>query len=155
MRIEQIMTRFPRTCRPDHTLAHAARLMLENDCGCLPVTTCTGSGRLVGIITDRDVCMAAQSQKKPLSELQVDEVMERRVYTCNPGDAFAQAQATMWEERVRRLPVVNELRQVVGLLSLTDLAREATREQPPGQREITKAEICELLATISDPHNKA
>jgi CBS domain-containing protein len=151
MRIEQLMTRSPSTCRPHDTLRDAAQLMLDNGCACLPVTTGNGSERLVGIITDHDLCMAAQYQGKTLNELRVDQVMSRKVHTCRPADGFAEAQAIMWAARVRRLPVVNEFQQLVGLVSLSDLAREALRDQAPMEREITEAEICELLTTIAEP----
>ena len=62
------MTKFPKTCGAQLSLGEAARLMLENSCGCLPVTAEDGSGHLVGMITDRDICMAAESQRKALQE---------------------------------------------------------------------------------------
>lgn len=64
MRIEQLMTKFPKTCGAKFSLGEAARLMLENRCGSLPVVAQDGSGRLVGMITDRDICMAAQRGRK-------------------------------------------------------------------------------------------
>ena len=101
MKIEQLMTKFPKTCRPDSSLIDAARLMRENDFGCLPVTEGDGSGRLVGMITDRDICVAAQFHGKTLKEIQVADAMTRAVWACNPGDDLAEAKAIMRETAVR------------------------------------------------------
>ena len=69
MRIEELMTRSPVTCGPDDTLRETAQKMAGSDCGCLPVTAADGSQRLVGMITDRDICMAAQLRGRSLDEL--------------------------------------------------------------------------------------
>ena len=154
MRIEQLMTKFPRTCGPQLSLGEAARLMLENSCGCLPVTAEDGSGRLVGMITDRDICMAAESQGKALQELLVGEAMEPVVWACNPEDSIDEAEEIMREVGVRRLPVVDGSERLLGVLSLTDLAREAARQQGSRNAEITVGEIGELLASISERSRK-
>ena len=92
MRIEQLMTKSPKTCRPDSSLSHAARLMWENDFGCLPVTEGDESGRLVGMITDRDICMAAYFAGRALNEIQVADAMTKDVRACNPGDDARRSQ---------------------------------------------------------------
>jgi CBS domain-containing protein len=152
MRIEQLMTKSPKSCQPGHTLSEAAQLMWDHDCGCLPVTAEDGSGRVVGMITDRDICMAAHLQGRPLRDLRVGEVMAKDVRACNPGDAPREAEAIMWEAHVRRLPVVDEADQLLGILSLADLAREAARQHWKRRREITEAEVGVLLAMICQPH---
>ena len=151
MTIQEIMTKTPKTCRPDDTLSEAVQLMRCNECGCLAVTASDGSGQLVGMITDRDICLAAEHQGKALKDVRVGDAMTEEVCTCSQDDTFVQVQATMWAARVRRLPVVNGSKQVVGVLSLSDLAREAMRDRTPEQREITRPEICELLAVVSEP----
>lgn len=153
MRIEQLMTKSPKTCRPDDSLTEAAQILWDNDCGCLPVTAQDAAERLVGMITDRDVCMAAQFRGKSLDQLRVSDAMTEAVRACNPGDSAAHVQAIMAEARVRRLPVVDESEQVVGLISLADLAREAAREHASKEPEITQAEIGQVLAIISEPRD--
>jgi CBS domain-containing protein len=148
MRIEQLMTRAAKTCRPGHSLCEAAEMMWVNDCGCLPVTAGDGSGRLVGMITDRDICLAARFRGSSLEEVRVADAMTKDVRACNPEDPIAEAEAIMREARVRRLPVVDGSERVIGLLSLTDLAREAKRASPSRNPQITEAEIGELVATI-------
>lgn len=154
LRIEQLMSRFPTSCAPEVTLRDAARLMLENDCGSLPVTAGDGSGRLVGMITDRDICMAAQRRGNTLQELRVGDVMATVVRACNPSDSIGEAEAIMREVHVRRLPVVDSSERLVGLLSLADLALEAARQRGAKNPKITQAEIGDLLATICAPNSQ-
>jgi CBS domain-containing protein len=152
VRIEQLMTKPPRTCRPGHTLGEAAQVMWDHDCGCLPVTADDGSGRVVGMITDRDICMAAHFQGRRLWELRVGDAMATDVRACNPGDVPREAEAIMGEAGVRRLPVVDGANQLLGVLSLADLAREAARQRLKKRRGVTEAEVGDLLAAICQPH---
>jgi CBS-domain-containing membrane protein len=155
MIIKQLMTKSPKTCRLDSTLSQAAQLMWENDLGCLPITESDGSGRLAGMITDRDICMVAHSAGRALNEIRVADAMTRAVWACNPGDDLAEAKAIIWETAVRRLPVIDESERVIGLLSLADLAREAVRQRGAMNRHITVAEVGVLLATICAPREPA
>ena len=151
MRVEQLMTKSPRTCRPGDTLSEAAQIMWDNDCGCVPVTADDGSERLAGVITDRDICMAARFEEKTLTELRVGDAMAKAVRACNAGDSIAHAETIMAETRVRRLPVVDDSGQLVGLVSLADLAREAARQHGSRDPDITQAEIGAVLAIICEP----
>jgi CBS domain-containing protein len=151
MRIEQLMAKSPRTCRPEDTLGEAAQIMWDTDCGCLPVTADGEPARLVGVITDRDICMAARFQEKSLTEIPVREAMASDVRACNPGDSVAHAEALMAEARVRRLPVVDDAGQVVGVISLADFAREAARQHASEDPAISQAEIAAVLAIITEP----
>jgi predicted transcriptional regulator len=125
--------------------------MSEANCGCLPVTRGGPFGRLVGLITDRDICMAARLRRRPLRKMRVMEAMTESVWACNPEDDVSEAEAIMLEARVRRLPVVGEYGQVIGLLSLTDLVREAARQQRGKYQQITSAEVVEVMAAICTP----
>jgi CBS domain-containing protein len=99
------------------------------------------------MITDRDICMAAVFLGPSLKDIGVREAMTSEVRACGPKDNLVEAQAIMQEARVRRLPVVDESEQLVGVISLTDLAREA--EQDRGS--ISKGEIGKILATLCKP----
>jgi CBS domain-containing protein len=154
MRIEQLMTRSPKSCEASHTLSEAAQMMRDCDCGCLPVTAGDGSQRVVGMVTDRDICMAAQSCGKPLGEIRVGAAMTKDVRACNPRDPLREAEAIMWEARVHRLPVVDEAEQLLGLLSLTDLAREAGRQRWWKRPQVSEAEVGAVLAMICRPRDQ-
>jgi CBS domain-containing protein len=152
MRIEQLMTKLAKTCTPGISLSEAAQMMWNEDCGCLPVTADDGSQRLLGMITDRDICTAIRLEEGARREFRVEDAMTEVVRACNPGDPISEAVAIMGEARVRRLPVVDALERVIGLLSLADLALEAERQAGRRDPEITLAEVGGLLAKICQPH---
>jgi CBS domain-containing protein len=136
------MTRDVATCAPDGTLAEAARVMWTRDCGFVPVTEAV-TGRLCGVVTDRDACMAAYTQGKPLAEIPVRTAMASDVAAVREEDPLSRAHALMRRRRVRRVPVVDERRRVVGVLSLNDVAvRAAAHERERADVAATLGEIC-------------
>ena len=151
MNVEQLMMKGTRTCCPEESLNDAAQIMWEGDCGCVPVVSGKGETKLLGVITDRDICMAAYTQGKTLGEMPVHSAMAHRVFTCSPDDTIAAAEQIMREARVRRLPVVDESGQLLGLISLADIAREAAREQESKNKRVTHSEIGETLSAICEP----
>jgi CBS domain-containing protein len=154
MQVEQLMTTQVRSCRSEDTLEHAAQLMWNHDCGCLPVCSGNGVARTVGVITDRDIVMCALFHGEPLRELHVSDAMAEHVLVCRPDDSLATAEKTMRVARIRRLPVVDDGGALIGMISLADLAREAAREQARSRKEVTAAEVNDTLAVICEPpHN--
>jgi CBS domain-containing protein len=151
MQVREIMTASVVSCREDETLADAARLMAELDIGCVPVTAGAGSRRLVGIVTDRDVCLAGYHTGKPLSEIRVRDAMTEPVRTCSPDASVSEAEYVMRDAQVRRLPVVDERGLMVGILSLTDLAREAQHERRLNVPPLSRLEIGATLGAICTP----
>jgi CBS domain-containing protein len=124
--------------------------MWEGDCGFVPVTE-EGGTRVVGAITDRDVCMAAYTRGQPIQSQAVRDAMASSVRTCAASDTLEHAEAIMREAQVRRLPVVDDAGQLVGVLSLSDLARQAERERGEGRIDVRAADVGETLAAISRP----
>ena len=155
MNVEQIMTKDVATCGPDDTLNDAARLMWERDCGFVPVAEPSPNRRLVGIVTDRDLCMAAYTRGRSLGEIRIGDVMSTGVRSCKPSDDLAAAETTMRDSQVHRLPVVDDADQLLGVISLADIAREAAREAGSKRQEVTVAEIGETLAAIRQPREIA
>jgi len=126
--------------------------MWERDCGCVPVVEAeNGTARLVGMITDRDVCMAAYTQGRLLSEIEVRSAMATSVRSCRPTDSLHSALKTMEKNQFHRLPVIDEHGRLVGILSLADAAREAAREHAREAKEMTDGRIGEVLEAISVP----
>jgi CBS domain-containing protein len=121
MQVREMMSRDVRTCQPTDSTNHAAEIMWESDCGCVPVVE--ANGKVVGIITDRDICMAAYTQGRPLTEIDVGSVGSRNVVTVREGDSLHQAEKLMHDAQVRRLPVLDSNERLVGLLSISDFAR--------------------------------
>jgi CBS domain-containing protein len=119
MKVSHVMTTHPVTCRPTDTLREAARLMWERDVGCLPVID--DDGRLLGILTDRDIAMSAFARDAPLSEIPATVAMAERVYACTAEDPAELAAHVMAAQGVRRLPVLDAVGHVVGIISVDDL----------------------------------
>src|SRR5262249_715851 len=142
MNVEKLMTETVRTCCPNDPLSAAARIMWEADCGCVPVTEeCYGSAKVVGMITDRDICMAAYTQGRPLSEIQVGSVMARILRSCRTTDSIAAALKVLEQNQIRRLLVLDQDQRLMGLLSLADVAREAQREHAQPRKEVTDTQV--------------
>jgi len=128
-RARDLMTVEVATCGPNDSMAAAARLMWDHDCGVVPVVE--ADGRLAGIITDRDICMAAFTRDERLSLLPVRAAMTLGPATCRDTDSRTAVHAAMRERRVRRLPVVDADNRLVGILSLNDLVRDAVSGRGP------------------------
>ncbi len=144
MRIKEIMTAEPKTCSPDTTLAAATNLMWEGDCGILPVVD---HGELVGVVTDRDMCIALATWNKLASEVRVGAVATKTVSTCEPEDDVHAALATMKRNRVRRLPVVGFGGTVLGIISMNDVLLAAGPNKP-----VRNAEVVATLQGICGHH---
>jgi CBS domain-containing protein len=136
MKVREIMTAAPRTCTPDTTLAEAANLMWQLDCGVLPVVD---DGELVGIVTDRDMFIALGTRNTRAALLRVGAVATTKVVTCRADDEVEAALSTMKEARVRRLPVVDANRRLIGILSLNDIALTAGDNKPVRDRDVMDA----------------
>jgi CBS domain-containing protein len=119
MRVSEAMTREVRVANPDQSIAEAARIMAEIDAGSLPVGE---DDRLVGMITDRDIAVRAVAREKS-SDTRVREVMSKQVLYCFEDQELDEVAQNMSDVKVRRLPVVNRDKRLVGILSLGDLAK--------------------------------
>jgi predicted transcriptional regulator len=107
-------------------------------------------GQVVGMITDRDVCMAAYIAGAPLNTLRISRVMSTTVRSCKAGEPLASAERMMRLHKVRRLPVIDAAGRLVGILSLNDLAREAAREHVPETKDVSPEALTETLAAICE-----
>jgi CBS domain-containing protein len=136
MKVKDVMSAHPSTCTPDTTVAAAAALMLEADCGILPVVR---DGALAGVVTDRDMYIALATRNRRASELTVGEVAAAPVYTCAPEDDTQEVLTAMREHRIRRLPVTGLGGVVLGVVSLNDLVLAPGAAKPPRAVEIVKA----------------
>lgn len=149
MIVSKLMSPDVVTCRPQDTLEVAAGRMWSQDIGCLPVTN--DEGHLVGIITDRDACMGAYTQGRPLSGISVESSMAREVFTCSPTDPIEKVEALMRSKQIRRVPVVDEGGHLVGLVSMNDVARESARDLKKKSPDIKADELVSTLAAICEP----
>lgn len=152
MKVHQLMTRTVETCGSDQRLDQAAAIMWERDCGVLPIVAAgNGTGRVVGMLTDRDICMAAYTQGRPLHEIPVSTAMSQDVRSCRPTDSVGVALKVMETNQIRRLPVVDGDDHLVGLLSIADVGREAAREHVQPRPAVTDAALGQALEAIAAP----
>jgi CBS-domain-containing membrane protein len=149
MKVSELMTTEVRACNPHDTLNRAAQLMWENDCGAIPVVD--SGGKVIGMLTDRDVCMAAYTRGVPLAHARVENAMSPDVSTCIATDTIAIAAERMRQRQVRRLPVIDDDGVLIGILSLSDIVREAdsNRASKSRKRPIKDSELIETLGAIS------
>jgi CBS domain-containing protein len=143
------MTSQVRACTIHDSLNAAARIMWDHDCGCAPVID--AHGKLAGIVTDRDICMAAYFQGVPLSSIPVAKIMSTDVCTCHPEDDLAQAERLMRDRQVNRLPVVEGGQALVGILSLCDVTQGVKRVGGLRQKAPEGQELLETVAAIREP----
>ena len=147
MKVKDIMTAETRTCSPGANLAAAAALMLDGDCGILPVVE---DGKLVGVVTDRDMYIALATRNQLASQVTVGDVVQAPVHTCGPDDDVHAALATMKQYRVRRLPVEGFGGTVFGIISMNDILMSAGARMP-----VRDAEVVDTLQAICSHHHPA
>ena len=149
MRVRDCMTTDLVTCHPEDSDAHAARLMWERDCGVLPVVD--DSDRVVGMVTDRDICMGAYTKGETFSSLRVRDAMASDVHECRPTDALEEALNVMARHQVRRIPVVDDQQRLVGLLSMNDVALAIDQLHDRDEKNYLTSAALETLAAICAP----
>ena len=123
MKTQDMMTQNVRTCSPDDSLEQAAHVMWDADVGCLVVTD--ENQAPVGMITDRDIAMAAYTQGVALRDARVSSAMAREVATCSPDTSLRDVEHKMQTAQIRRLPVVAANGKLAGIVTLGDIARNA------------------------------
>jgi CBS domain-containing protein len=122
MKISDLMTPDPITCLPSTNLAAAASLMLQGDCGILPIVE---NGRIRGVVTDRDLFIALGTRDQRPSAMTVGDVMQGPLFTCNPDDDVESVLDVMKEHAIRRVPVEGFGGTVLGIVSMNDIVRVA------------------------------
>jgi CBS domain-containing protein len=145
MTISELQTTNVKSVSPDTDLAVVAKLMWEGDCGSVPVVN--DDRKVVGMITDRDICIASATRSKPPAEIRASEVIGdgNGVHAVKPEDDVRVALRTMRKHRVRRLPVVDRDQRLTGIVSINDLAINASPTLPDG---VPAQELLETFQAI-------
>lgn len=144
MRIKEVMSANVKSATEGTDLATVARLMWDGDCGIVPVVD--DQGQVTGVITDRDICIAAATRSLDPASIRVGEAMSRNVATCVEDADVRSALETLKERRVRRLPVVNRQNRLAGILSMNDLI---TRTEGRQSAAVPGEQFLEALRAIS------
>lgn len=151
MKVMDLMTTNVVSVQQSEPLSVAARLMWECDCGAIPVLE-SPEGQVLGIITDRDICMATWMKDRPPSMILVSEATSKELYACRAEDTIGSAEELMRSRQIRRVPVVDRNRRLVGILSLADIAKAyGSGSADSISRGLSPAEIAATLETICTP----
>lgn len=146
MKVSKLMHRDVITCRATDFLDVPAQLMWDHDIGGVPVID--DEGHVSGMITDRDICMAALTQGQPPRAIPVALAMSRHVFACTADESIADVERTMRQRQIRRMPVIDGEHRPVGMVTLNDIARAS---QGNG---VTASEVASTLAAIGAPRSE-
>ena len=146
MKVKEVMTAGPKACMPETSLADAAALMWENDCGALPVVNV--EDKVVGMVTDRDICFGATTKNRAPSEVSVAEVITGQLFACGPEDDIREALKTMQRERVRRLPVITDEGKLRGILSMNDVVLRAEEKAKGKTPELSYGDVVQTYKAV-------
>ena len=152
MRVQDVMTRNVRSCQPEATVDQAAMMMWDYDCGVLPVVD--DDRRVMGMITDRDIAIAAATRGRLTTQIKVGEVMSGNVFACAEDEDIKSALNTMRREKVRRLPVINYEGRLAGILSINDVVLRAEEARVGRAPEISYEDVMSTLKAICE-HSRA
>ena len=143
MKVQDVMTGEVGFCRAEDNLAVAANIMWEKDCGAVPIVD--AGNRIAGIITDRDICIAVGTRDCRASEIAAAEFCREDVIACAPDDKLKNALKKMAKNQIKRLPVVSQNRELIGIISLTDVLLKTDED-----KKLRKT-IVSALTEISKP----
>jgi CBS domain-containing protein len=133
---DEVMTKYPVCCLPTDSAATAAEVMKSGNFGSIPVIENEQTQKLVGIVTDRDLAMKIVAEGRDAKSTNVDAVMTRTVVTCFAGDDVQLALDAMAEHQLRRIPVVDREKKIVGIITQADVATRIN--QPEKTAEMVK-----------------
>jgi CBS domain-containing protein len=147
MKVQDIMTRDVKFCGPDTNLAAVAEIMWRNNCGALPVLA---ESKLIGVVTDRDICIALGTRNWRASDLSVRDVAVKPVFTCGPDEDVHAALKTMRKHQVRRVPVVDDDGKLAGILCLHEIVLQAEKANGKRTAGISHDDIVDTLKAICE-----
>ena len=146
MKVKEVMTQSAVCCRRDTNVGAAVELMWVRNCGMLPVVG--PDEKLIGVVTDRDICIALGTRNRVAGELPIGEIATKNVFTCNSEDEIHEALNTMAAKRVRRLPVVNAAGVPQGILSMDDIIVHTDLSKWEGGCELSAEEVVRSLKKL-------
>lgn len=149
MKLRQIMTTSPACCIPDDTSIRAARIMKEMDTGIVPVVEGSASRKVVGVVTDRDLCLGVVAEGTDPKAVQVQSCMTTKVVSCEPDDDVEKALKLMRENLIRRILVVDRQGIIQGVVSLADVFRVS--DAPADETHETLRKVSEPTDASSKP----
>ena len=147
MKVKEVMMGTPYYCHLETNLGSATELMWNANCGFLPVET--ADGKVIGVITDRDICIALGTRSRLPGEIAVGEVMSGKLYSSAPDDDIHVALQTMKEGKVRRLPVIAQKGSLVGVISMDDILLRTEPMSLGREPELSSNEVVRAYRAIT------
>jgi CBS domain-containing protein len=147
MKVKEVMMGTPYYCQPETNLGSATELMWNANCGFLPVEA--ADGKVIGVITDRDICIALGTRNRLPGNIAVGEVMLGKLYSCAPEDDIHMALQTMKEGKVRRLPVIAQKGSLAGVISMDDVLLRTDPTSFGKQPELPSDEVVSAYRAIT------
>ena len=140
MLVKEIMTKDPACCTADDNLQQVAKMMVDNDCGCIPVVGSNAHKKPIGMVTDRDITIRAVAEGKNPLDLTAEDVMTKSVVTVTPDMSVEDCCAKMEENQIRRVAVVDENGGCCGMVAQADIAINTNNQRTAEVvEEISKA----------------
>jgi CBS domain-containing protein len=146
MNVQAMMTRNVKFVGSNATLADAARVMAQNNVGIAPIVDV--EKKVLGMVTDRDICLAMATAIRLPTQISVEKIMSRRVFSCGPDEDLDSALQTMQTRKVRRLPVVDGEGRLQGILSMDDVIVHAENKTGAKAPELGYGRTVETLKAI-------
>jgi len=146
MKVADAMMRTPASCTAETNLAAAVEILWNRNCGMLPIVN--GEGKVTGVITDRDICIALGTRNRRASEITVREVQPEKLFACKPDDDIRTALAIISDAKVRRLPVPDEAGKLQGILSLDDVVLHAASGIGGRAPELSSSDVIEYMKRV-------
>lgn len=147
MKVQEVMVKEVRFCSPDTNLAEATEMLWTDGCGTLPVVD--AKSNVVGMITDRDICIALGTRDATAAATKVNKVSLPKLFSCEPEDDIHKALETMAAQRVRRLPVIDSKGILRGILSIDDVVLHA-QKNPTTTADLSYADVVNALKGICE-----
>ena len=147
MKVKEVMMGTPYYCQRETNLGSATELMWNANCGFLPAEA--ADGKVIGVITDRDICIALGTRSRLAGDISVGEVMSGKLYSCAPEDDIHVALQTMKDGKVRRLPVIAQKGSLVGVISMDDILLRTEPMSLGKEPELSSDEVVRAYRTIT------
>ena len=149
MKVKDLMVETPAYCGKDANLGAAVELLWNRNCGFLPVVD--GQMKPVGVITDRDICIALGTRNRLPGQITVGEVISGNIHSCKADDDIHAAMAQMSAQKVHRLPVVDAEGTLQAILSMDDLILHAQPRKSSNPLELSLEDVADTLQDVSTP----
>jgi CBS domain-containing protein len=149
MKVTDVMAKPPAYCSPETNLAAAVEILWRQNCGILPIVD--SEEKVVGLVTDRDICVALGTRNRLPSDVTVSEVTSGKVIVCKPDDDLRGALATMAKEKVRRLPVIDAAGKLQGILSIDDVVLRTETGTLKKESELPFDDVLNTLKSVYTP----